>query len=122
MAYIIRCSCALCCVPSVCEQEFVWKPTSKVVKTQATVRKVVRDGLICEKYHLLNASVLTGRMAQGMSLDAVIAEARKSPHESAHQYSGWAPTDGSSPRPGLSRPQRRPVRPDSCLEHIRCIG
>ena len=32
--------------------EFVWKPTGKVVTTRATVRKVVCDGLICEKYHM----------------------------------------------------------------------
>ena len=34
--------------------EFVWKKTNKLVKTQANVRKVIKDGKIIEKYHLVN--------------------------------------------------------------------
>merc|ERR1712046_270841 len=35
--------------------EFVYKPTGNQVATTAVVRKVIRDGKICEKYHRVNA-------------------------------------------------------------------
>merc|ERR1712216_447585 len=31
-----------------------WKATGKVVETSALVRKVVNDGKICEKYHMID--------------------------------------------------------------------
>ena len=34
--------------------EFIWKETNTLIKTSANVRKVVRDGKIIEKYHLIN--------------------------------------------------------------------
>ena len=34
--------------------EFIWLKTGKEVKTSANVRKVVKDGKIIQKYHLLN--------------------------------------------------------------------
>ena len=34
--------------------EFIWKPTNKKVTTSANVKKIVRNGKICEKYHILN--------------------------------------------------------------------
>lgn len=38
--------------------EFVHVPPGKVVHTTATVRKVIRDGKICEKYHRVNAAAI----------------------------------------------------------------
>ena len=38
--------------------EFVWKETGKVVETTAVVRKVLRDGMICEKYHMVDAAAI----------------------------------------------------------------
>merc|ERR1719230_961575 len=37
---------------------FVWKATGKTVETTALVRKVLRDGLICEKYHMVDSDVI----------------------------------------------------------------
>ena len=34
--------------------EFVWRETNTLIKTSANVRKVVRNGKIVEKYHLVN--------------------------------------------------------------------
>ena len=34
--------------------EFIWKPTGKYVKCSANVRKVIKDGKIAEKYHMVN--------------------------------------------------------------------
>ena len=34
--------------------EFIWKETNTLIRTSANVRKVVRDGKIIEKYHLIN--------------------------------------------------------------------
>ena len=34
--------------------EFIWKKTNKLVKTSANVRKVIKDGKIREKYHIIN--------------------------------------------------------------------
>ena len=34
--------------------EFIWKHTGKRVVTSANVRKVVKDGKIIEKYHIVN--------------------------------------------------------------------
>ena len=42
--------------------EFLWKPTNKLVKTQGKVHKVVRDNLICEKYHMVNAPLIMHNM------------------------------------------------------------
>jgi len=39
---------------------FTWLPTGKEVSTTALVRKVVKDGLICEKYHCLDPMPITG--------------------------------------------------------------
>ena len=36
--------------------EFTWKPTGKVVETTAVVRKVLKDGMICEKYHMVDCA------------------------------------------------------------------
>ena len=38
--------------------EFVHKPTGKTVTTTAVVRKVVRDGKIAEKYHMVDPTVV----------------------------------------------------------------
>lgn len=44
--------------------EFVWLATGETHSTTALVRKVVRDGLICEKYHVLcNVEAITGEAA-----------------------------------------------------------
>lgn len=40
--------------------QFVWLPTGKLIETTAMVRKVVRDGLICEKYHMVDCEQITG--------------------------------------------------------------
>ena len=40
--------------------EFLWKPTQQVVKTSANVRKVIVDGKIREKYHMVNFADVTG--------------------------------------------------------------
>jgi len=32
--------------------EFVWKATGRLVTTTAIVRKVLKDNMICEKYHM----------------------------------------------------------------------
>jgi len=45
---------------------FVWKETGETVDTSALVRKVLRSGLICEKYHMLDGALierLTGKAA-----------------------------------------------------------
>ena len=34
--------------------EMIWKKTGKLVKTSANVRKVIKDGKIIEKYHIVN--------------------------------------------------------------------
>ena len=34
--------------------EFIWKPTNKLVKTSANVKKVIVDNKIKEKYHIVN--------------------------------------------------------------------
>lgn len=34
--------------------EFIWKETNTLIRTSANVRKVIRDGKIVEKYHLIN--------------------------------------------------------------------
>merc|ERR1712159_241233 len=36
--------------------EFTWKPSGKVVETTAVVRKVLKDGMICEKYHMIDCA------------------------------------------------------------------
>jgi len=38
--------------------EFVWKPTSTPVQMTGVVRKVLKDNMICEKYHLVDANAL----------------------------------------------------------------
>merc|ERR1719473_208894 len=38
--------------------EFVWLPTNKFVTTTAVVRKVVKDGKICEKYHMVDCDAV----------------------------------------------------------------
>lgn len=40
--------------------EFVWKATGATVHTTAVVRKVLKDGLICEKYHMVNVDDVLG--------------------------------------------------------------
>lgn len=45
---------------------FVWKKTGETIETTALVRKVVRDGRICEKYHMIDPALierLTGKAA-----------------------------------------------------------
>merc|ERR1719450_1334078 len=39
---------------------FVWKATGKEIETTALVRKVVKDNLICEKYHMIDNEAVTG--------------------------------------------------------------
>ena len=39
--------------------EFVWKPTGKTIETTAVVRKVLRDNMICEKYHMVDVEAVT---------------------------------------------------------------
>ena len=34
--------------------EFIWKETNTLIRTNANVRKVIRDGKIVEKYHIVN--------------------------------------------------------------------
>ena len=34
--------------------EFIWKETNTLIRTSANVRKVIRDGKIAEKYHVIN--------------------------------------------------------------------
>merc|ERR1719453_591124 len=41
--------------------KFTWKPTGKTIETTALVRKVVRDGMICEKYHMVDVESITGK-------------------------------------------------------------
>jgi len=40
--------------------KFVWLPTGKEVETTALVRKVVKQGMICEKYHMVDTMAVTG--------------------------------------------------------------
>ena len=40
--------------------EFLWKPTGQLVKTSANVKKVIVDGKIKEKYHIVNFCDVTG--------------------------------------------------------------
>ena len=40
--------------------EFLWKPTNQLVKTSANVKKVIIDGKIKEKYHIVNFADVTG--------------------------------------------------------------
>merc|ERR1719253_812142 len=40
--------------------EFVWKATGKTVTTTALVRKVMRNNMICEKYHMVDVEEITG--------------------------------------------------------------
>jgi len=42
---------------------FLWKPTGKVVETEGLVRKVVRNNMICEKYHMVDVEAITGEKA-----------------------------------------------------------
>merc|ERR1719409_324781 len=37
---------------------FTWKPTGKTVETTAIVRKVLKDGLITEKYHMIDCDAV----------------------------------------------------------------
>ena len=43
------------------EWEFVYKPTGVTHETTALVRKVVKDGMICEKYHMCDVEAITGK-------------------------------------------------------------
>merc|ERR1719473_2031178 len=43
--------------------KFTWKPTGKKVETTALVRKVVKDNMICEKYHMVDVEKITGEKA-----------------------------------------------------------
>jgi len=52
--------------------EFVWKPTGKTVVTTALVRKVVREGLICEKYHLVHAADVLGETSVAEELHTMV--------------------------------------------------
>merc|ERR1719274_385772 len=38
--------------------EFLWLQTNKLVTTTAVVRKVVKDGKICEKYHMVDCDAV----------------------------------------------------------------
>jgi dienelactone hydrolase len=40
--------------------KFKWLATGKEIETTALVRKVVREGMICEKYHMVDTTVVTG--------------------------------------------------------------
>ena len=40
--------------------EMVWLATGKTVETTAIVRKVVKNGMICEKYHMIDVEAVTG--------------------------------------------------------------
>lgn len=40
--------------------EFLWKPSAQLVKTSANVKKVIVDGKIKEKYHIVNFTDVTG--------------------------------------------------------------
>merc|ERR1712146_9235 len=51
--------------------EFVWKATGKTVQTTAVVRKVVKDGKICEKYHLIDVEAVTGENVSHHTVDRV---------------------------------------------------
>jgi len=42
---------------------FTYLPTGKQVDTTATVRKVVKDGMICEKWHMVDAAAITAEPA-----------------------------------------------------------
>jgi len=46
--------------------KFTWKPTGKVVETQAIVRKVLKDGNICEKYHMVDTEAITQQTPRGV--------------------------------------------------------
>ena len=40
--------------------EFKWIPTGKIVKTSANVKKIIKDGKISEKYHIVNYGDVIG--------------------------------------------------------------
>ena len=46
--------------------KFTWKPTGKVVETQAIVRKVLKDGNICEKYHMVDTEAIAQQTPRGV--------------------------------------------------------
>jgi len=41
--------------------KFKWLATGKEVETTAIVRKVLKDGMICEKYHMVETTAITGK-------------------------------------------------------------
>lgn len=43
--------------------KFTWLPTGREVETTALVRKVVKDGSIIEKYHMIDVTAVTGKAA-----------------------------------------------------------
>merc|ERR1712224_803285 len=47
--------------------EFVWKASGKTVTTTGLVRKVVRDNMICEKYHMVDVEQVTGEKQEEAS-------------------------------------------------------
>merc|ERR1719450_646400 len=38
--------------------QFTWKETGKEVETTSIVRKVLKDGMICEKYHMMDVDAV----------------------------------------------------------------
>jgi len=40
--------------------EFIWRPTEQLVKTSANVKKIIVDGKIKEKYHIVNFTDVAG--------------------------------------------------------------
>tara|TARA_B100000674_G_C37850734_1_gene919854 strand:- start:245 stop:718 length:474 start_codon:yes stop_codon:yes gene_type:complete len=40
--------------------EFIWKPTDQLIKTSANVKKIIVDGKIKEKYHIVNFTDVAG--------------------------------------------------------------
>ena len=44
--------------------EFIWKETNTLIRTSANVRKVIRDGKIAEKYHIINYNDVTKQLGK----------------------------------------------------------
>ena len=53
---------------------FLWKPSAQLVKTSANVKKVIVDGKIKEKYHMVNFTDVTGVSVSWTVHDKIVSK------------------------------------------------
>merc|ERR1740138_1824446 len=53
--------------------EFVWKETGALIEATAVTRKVVKDNMLCEKYHMVDVEAIQAACAKGAAGSAAAA-------------------------------------------------